>query len=74
MSTTPTLSCRQVIRRLRKRGFVVDRQSGSHKQFRHPDGRGTTVADHGADDVPLGTLKKIAADIGVSLSDFLRGK
>ena len=73
MSTTPVPSCRQVIRRLRKLGFVEVRQSGSHKQFIHTDGRFTTVADHGGQDLPTGTLRKICSDIGSSVTDFVHG-
>jgi predicted RNA binding protein YcfA (HicA-like mRNA interferase family) len=37
---------REVIRFLESLGFVQVRQKGSHKFFRHPDGRTATVPDH----------------------------
>jgi predicted RNA binding protein YcfA (HicA-like mRNA interferase family) len=40
----PQLSSREVIRLLESRGFSLERQSGSHAVYRHPDGRWTTVA------------------------------
>ena len=36
----PTLKARQVIKLLENLGFVEIKQRGSHKQFRHADGRG----------------------------------
>ena len=43
-SAMPTqMSSREVIRRLRKEGWVEARQRGSHVQFKHPDKRGARV-------------------------------
>jgi predicted RNA binding protein YcfA (HicA-like mRNA interferase family) len=47
------------------------RQRGSHKQFRHADGRGTTVPDHQGRDIAPGLLRKIADDIGLTIEAFL---
>lgn len=41
-----SLTAREVIRALRKDGFVLERQSGSHKQYRHLSGRQVTVSFH----------------------------
>jgi predicted RNA binding protein YcfA (HicA-like mRNA interferase family) len=46
MSNIPVLKPQEVVSILKKLGFVEVRQKGSHKQFRHPDGRGTTVPLH----------------------------
>ena len=46
MGILPVLKPREVIRILEALGFTEVRQVGSHKQFRHPDGRGTTVPFH----------------------------
>ncbi|WP_256678192.1 type II toxin-antitoxin system HicA family toxin [Fischerella major] len=43
MSNIPVLKPQEVVRILESLGFVEVRQKGSHKQFRHEDGRGTTV-------------------------------
>lgn len=53
-------------------GFVEVRQRGSHKQFRHADGRGTTVPFHRGRDVSPILLRKIARDIGVTMDEFLK--
>lgn len=63
---------RQVIAALQQLGFVEVRQRGSHKQFRHPDGRMTTVPDHKGRDISPGLLRQILEDIRVSAEDFLR--
>jgi len=46
MGRTPALSPREVIAILLKLEFDEVRQKGSHKQFRHQDGRVTTVPFH----------------------------
>ncbi len=66
------LKPRQVIAALRQLGFVEVRQRGSHKQFRHSDGRVTTVPDHKGRDVAPGLLRQILEDIRVPAEDFLR--
>ena len=68
----PVLKPRQVIAALDRMGFVEVRQRGSHKQFRHPDGRVTTVADHRGRDISPNLLRKILEDIRVKAEDFLK--
>ena len=72
MVKLPMLKPRQVITALKQLGFVEVRQRGSHKQFRHPDGRVTTVPDHKGRDISPGLLRQILEDIRVSAEDFLR--
>jgi predicted RNA binding protein YcfA (HicA-like mRNA interferase family) len=51
MGTVPVLNAREVIALLEAIGFREVRQRGSHKQFRHEDGRATTVPVHSGRDV-----------------------
>ena len=53
------VTARAMIRALRRDGFELDRQKGSHQQYRHPeDGRRVTVSVHGAGDTfKVKTLK-----------------
>lgn len=44
MGSLPVLKPQEVIAILERLGFYEIRQRGSHKQFRHADGRCTTVA------------------------------
>jgi len=71
MGSIPVLRPREVIKILKRFGFDETRQKGSHKQFRHPDGRGTTVPVHGGRDIAPTLLRKIASDIDMSVEDFL---
>ena len=71
MSKLPVLKPQEVVARLERLGFIQVRQRGSHRQFRHPDGRGTTVPFHKGRDVSPVLLRKIARDIGMSAEDFV---
>lgn len=72
MGSAATISFTELIRRLTRLGFRQERQKGSHIRFVHPDGRKTTVPDHGAKDVPRGLLTKIVRhDIKMSLPEFI---
>ena len=66
------LKPRQVIAAIETLGFVEVRQRGSHKQFRHTDGRVTTVPDHRGRDISPNLLRKILEDIRVKPEEFLR--
>ncbi len=71
MGKLPVLKPREVIDLLIARGFEEVRQRGSHKQFRHADGRGTTVPVHPGRDISPILLRKIAADIGLTAEELL---
>ena len=71
MGRAPALKPREVIDRLVALGFVEVRQRGAHKQFRHADGRGTTVPCHQGRDVSPLLLRQIASDIGLTLDELL---
>ncbi len=65
------LSAREIIRILAKMGFQEIRQRGSHKYFKHPDGRATVVPVHGGRDIGRGLLKKILNEIEVDRDEFM---
>jgi len=51
---------REVIRLLEADGWRLDRQRGSHRQFRHSEKSGTvTIAGKPSDDLRAGTLASI---------------
>jgi predicted RNA binding protein YcfA (HicA-like mRNA interferase family) len=74
LSPYPVLKSREVIAILVALGFEEVRQRGSHKQFRHPDGRGTTVPAHAGRDISPILLRQIARDIGLTLEQFLAAR
>jgi predicted RNA binding protein YcfA (HicA-like mRNA interferase family) len=67
----PVLKPREVASILERLGFIEVRQRGSHKQYRHPDGRCTTVPFHAGRDVSPILLRQIVKDIGLSMAEFL---
>jgi predicted RNA binding protein YcfA (HicA-like mRNA interferase family) len=70
----PVLKPREVVAALQHLGFVEVRQKGSHKQFRHPDGRSTTVPFHQSRDISPVLLRQIARDIGVKAEDIAEAR
>ena len=63
---------RDVVRRLKRLGFVFDRQAaGSHEiWYRAADQRYTTIPNHPGD-LPEGTLRAILRQADVSVDAFL---
>jgi predicted RNA binding protein YcfA (HicA-like mRNA interferase family) len=74
MGKLPVLKPREVIAILEKLGFAEARQRGSHKQFRHADGRSTTIPFHSGRDISPPLLRQIAKDIGLTVEEMLRHK
>jgi len=71
MSKPPVLKPREVVAILNKLGFTEVRRRGSHKQYRHPDGRGTTVPFHAGRDISPILLRQIARDIQMTVEEML---
>jgi len=74
MGTIPILKPREIVAILEKLGFKEVRQKGSHKQFRHLDGRFTTVPFHQGRDISPILLKQITKDIHLTIEEFLSHK
>lgn len=74
MSNIPVLKPQEVVRILESFGFIEVRQRGSHKQFRHEDGRGTTVPFHKGRDISPTLLRKIANDIELTVEEMLESR
>jgi predicted RNA binding protein YcfA (HicA-like mRNA interferase family) len=71
MAKLPVLKPREVVALLERCGFVEVRQRGSHKQFRHADGRCTTVPFHKGCDISPLLLRQIARDVGLTPEELL---
>ncbi|HEV2380041.1 MAG TPA: type II toxin-antitoxin system HicA family toxin [Terriglobia bacterium] len=55
-----SITARSLIRALTLDGFVLNRQSGSHRQYKHPDGRRVTVSfHHSSDTFPPKTVRSM---------------
>jgi predicted RNA binding protein YcfA (HicA-like mRNA interferase family) len=74
MPKPPVLKSKEVEAILVKLGFGVVRQRGSHKQYRHPDGRGTTVPFRSGRDISPLLLRQITKDIGMTIEEFLENR
>ena len=74
MSKVPVLKPREVARLLDILQFREVRQRGSHKQYRHADGRATTVPFHKGRDISPILLRQIAKDIGLTVDELLKAK
>ena len=69
----PRLTADEVIRVLRRHGFSLISQRGSHQKWRHPDtGRQVIVPYHRGRQLPLGTLNSIIEGSGVPQVEFHR--
>ena len=72
MGNIPVFKPQAIIARLNQHGFVEVRQRGSHKQFKHPDGRQTTVPFHQGRDISPFLTRQIAKDIGLTVEEFIQ--
>jgi predicted RNA binding protein YcfA (HicA-like mRNA interferase family) len=72
MAKLPVLKPREVTSILEALGFVEVRQRGSHKQFRHADGRCTTVPMHQGRDISPILLRQIAKDIDMPVEELAK--
>ena len=72
VGTLPVRSARGVIGVPRALDFVEVRQRSLHNQFRHEDGRATTVPVHGSRDSSPTLVRLIIKDLGVTREEFLR--
>lgn len=67
----PAITSKTMIEFLESLGFKQARQKGSHKFFRHPDGRTATVPDHKGEDLGRGITSKILKDAEATINDFM---
>ncbi|MDO8656922.1 MAG: type II toxin-antitoxin system HicA family toxin [Nanoarchaeota archaeon] len=68
----PLLSSKEVCKFLEKEGFEFIRQKGSHRFYRHSDGRTTVVPVHTNRDIKRGLLKGILDEIQMSREEFFQ--
>ncbi|MBA7507544.1 hypothetical protein ES706_06263 [subsurface metagenome] len=65
-------SAEEVIHKLRRVGFIFDRQAkGSHEIWWNPKTRARTTVPHHPGDLPEGTLRAILRQAGLSVEEFL---
>jgi len=57
---------------LKKVGFIMERQRGSHVFLRHDDGRATVVPIHSGETIGPGLLSKILRDVEMKKDKLLK--
>jgi predicted RNA binding protein YcfA (HicA-like mRNA interferase family) len=74
MTSVPRgLQARRFVRALEAGGFALQRVRGSHRIYRHADGRRVVVAYHSLSDTfPIGTLRAMIEDAGWQDEDLRR--
>ncbi|PKB81347.1 MAG: hypothetical protein BZY88_06575 [SAR202 cluster bacterium Io17-Chloro-G9] len=67
------VTARRLIVALRQDGFFLTRTRGSHRIYRHSDGRRVVIAYHRLNDTfPIGTLRGMLNDTGWTLTELRR--
>jgi len=72
MGKYPVLKPHEVAHILERLGFEEVRRRGSHRQYRHPDGRCTTLPFHQGRDISPILLRQIAKDIHLTIEELLK--
>jgi len=65
----PSISWRDVVKVLKKIGYLPTDQTGSHIILRHVDGKRLTVSRH--DPIGKGLLVEIISEAGLTKAEFL---
>jgi predicted RNA binding protein YcfA (HicA-like mRNA interferase family) len=65
-----TYNSRDVLRVLQADGWKIIAIRGSHHQLKHPVKNGRVTLPHPKKELPIGTMKSIAAQAKILLSDF----
>jgi predicted RNA binding protein YcfA (HicA-like mRNA interferase family) len=68
----PRITAADVIRVLEKIGFVLTRQSGSHRIYKNNQGRRVTVPYHTGKTLNPKLLKSILNDAGLTIEELIR--
>jgi len=71
VSKLPVVSGRQAVAALRRTGYEIDHQTGSHIILRHvrPPHRRLTVPNH--KELAKGTLRAIVREAGLTVEEFV---
>jgi len=70
MDKLPRVEAKDIIRVLEKKGFVLVRQSGSHKIYRNKEGKRMTIPFHSGKTLHPKVLKNIIKDAEISIDEL----
>jgi len=72
MSRMPTIKASELVRFLKAKGFLEDRQRGSHLSLWQPENKiGVTVPLHSGTDLGRGITNRILKDAGITQQDYI---
>ena len=74
MPKIPSLKPREVVKKLKKLGFIEHHQVGSHLTMKNPITKKRAVIPMHLKDVKKGTLSAILRESGIEKEDFLNLK
>jgi predicted RNA binding protein YcfA (HicA-like mRNA interferase family) len=70
MSKLPVVDAKTLEKILFRLGYSFVRQKGSHRFYRHLDGRYTTIPFHGNDDLGRPLIREILKQAELSIEEF----
>ena len=70
MSNLPSVKAKDFVKVIKKLGFYLDRQKGSHAIFKNSHGDRVVVPLHSGKDLKQGTLMGMIQDIGIDKKTF----
>ena len=70
MSKLPSLTPKEIIRILQKKGFTLDRTKGSHHIYFHSELKRRVVVPLHKKDLPKGTLMEILRQAGLTRDEL----
>ncbi len=72
MSKLPVVSAKEFEKILLKLGFQIVRQKGSHRFYKHTDGRYTTLPHHPGEDISRPLIRAILRQIELEADEYIR--
>lgn len=72
MSRLPEITYKELIKKIRKAGFIYDRQAkGSHEIWYHPERKLRTTIPNHSKPLSKGVLRAIINQIGMTVEEYL---
>lgn len=73
MGKLPALTAKEIIEKLQKLNYFVDRQKGSHVRLKSKNAnyQPITIPNHSERIIGKGLLRKILRDLKISVDDFI---
>lgn len=72
MSKSPSITAKDLIRLLERKGFVFDRAKGSHQIYLHREKKLRAVVPMHTKDLPSGTLHAILKQAGIDKTELTK--